>query len=93
MTDADLGGHLPGSECGALVELRIHPAAPASPIRTPQARPEGGLSPSLLRRAVRAVLVLEGLERRRLETQGAGELWQKLVADADAEIDREECLG
>lgn len=54
---------------------------------------EGGLSPSMLRRAVRAVLVLEGLEQRRLETQGAGELWQKLVADADAEIDREACLG
>ena len=54
---------------------------------------EEGLSPSLLRRAVRAVLVLEALEQRRLEIQGAGELWQKLVADADAEIDREACLG
>lgn len=54
---------------------------------------EGGLSPSLLRRAVRAVLVLEGLEQRRLEIQGAGELWQNLVADADDEIDRETCLG
>ena len=53
----------------------------------------GGLPPSVLRRAVRAVLVLEGLEQRRLEIQGAGDLWQKLVADADAEIDREACLG
>ena len=52
----------------------------------------GGLPPSVLRRAVRAVLVLEGLEQRRLEIQGAGELWQKLVADADVEIDREACL-
>ena len=50
---------------------------------------EGGLPPSVLRRAV---LVLEGLEQRRLEIQGAGELWQKLVADADVEIDREACL-
>ena len=54
---------------------------------------EGGLSPSVLRQAVRAVLVLEGLEQRRLEIQGAGELWQKLVADADVEIDREAGLG
>ena len=54
---------------------------------------EGGLPPSVLRRAVRAGLVLERVEQRRLENQGAGELWQKLVADADAEIDGEAGLG
>ena len=48
---------------------------------------------SVLHRAVRAVLVLERVEQRRLENQGAGELWQKLVADADAEVDGEAGLG
>ena len=47
------------------------------------------LSPSVLRRTARAVLVLEGLEKRRLENQGGGEIWRSLLADADAWIDAE----
>ena len=50
------------------------------------------LSPSVLRRTVRAVLVLEGLEKRRLENQGGAEIWRSLLADADAWIDAESAL-
>lgn len=54
---------------------------------------EVGLPPSVLRRAVRAVLVLEGLEQRRVEREGGEAFWRKVVADADAEIDGEADLG
>ncbi len=50
------------------------------------------LPPSVLRRTVRAVLVLEGLEQRRLENQGGAEIWRSLLADADAWIDAEAAL-
>ena len=56
---------------------------------------EVGLSPSVLRRAVRAVLVLEELERRRLANRGEGgeTLWRKVVAETEAWIDGETDLG
>ena len=52
-----------------------------------------GLSSSVLRRAVQAVLVLEELERRRLENQGGETLWRSVVAETDAWIDGEADLG
>lgn len=55
---------------------------------------DGGLPPSVLRRLVQAVLVLEGSEKLRFEKQGAeAEAWQGLVAAADAWIDAETALG
>lgn len=62
-------------------------------VQTAIGSPEVGLPPSVLRRVVRAVLVLERLEQRRLQIQGAGELWQTLGAEADAWIDGEADLG
>ena len=53
----------------------------------------GSLPASLLRMMVRAVLVLELLERQRLKTQHAEDLWQDLVAKADSWIDAETALG
>ena len=54
---------------------------------------DAGLSSSVLRRAVHAVLVLEELERRRLENLGGEPLWRLVVAETDAWIDREADLG
>ena len=54
---------------------------------------DAGLSSSVLRRAVHAVLVLEELERRRLENLGGEKLWRSVVADTDAWINREADLG
>ena len=54
---------------------------------------DAGLSSSVLRRAVHAVLVLEELERRRLENLGGEKLWRLVVADTDAWINREADLG
>lgn len=53
---------------------------------------DASLSRSVLRRTVRAVLVLEGLEKRRLENQGGTEIWCSLLGDADAWIDTESTL-
>ena len=53
----------------------------------------GSLPASLLRMMVRAVLVLELLERQRLKIQHAPDLWPDLVAKADAWIDAETALG
>ncbi len=50
---------------------------------------ESVLPPSVLRRAVRAALVLEELERRRLANQGAEKLWHARAAEADTWIDAE----
>ena len=54
---------------------------------------EFGLTPSVLRRMVLAVLVLEELEERRVKNQGAEELWRKVVAKVDAWIDGQDELG
>ena len=52
-----------------------------------------GLPPFLLRRLVRTVLVLERLEQLRLSNDGAEDLWERLVAEADAWVDEETRLG
>lgn len=52
-----------------------------------------GLPPAVLRRMARAVLVLEEMEGRRLESQGAGEVWRRALDGADAWIDRETGIG
>ena len=54
---------------------------------------DGGLSLALLRRMLLGVLVLERLEKLRLEKQNAAELWQRLVAQTDAGLDAEIALG
>ena len=43
-----------------------------------------GLPPSVVDRLVRAVLVLERLEARRMETQGAADILQAVSDDVDA---------
>ena len=54
-----------------------------------------GLPHSLLRRAVKAVLVLEELQRLRLVSDGetGGALWRKAVAEVDAWVEGEGDLG
>ena len=52
-----------------------------------------GLPLSVQRRVARAVLALEDVEGRRLETQGAGEDWRRAQDSADAWIDRETGIG
>ena len=54
---------------------------------------EPGLPLSVLRRVARAVLVLEDMEARRLEVQGAGEDWRRALEIADAWIDGEAGIG
>ena len=53
----------------------------------------GSLPASLLRMVVRAVLVIELLERQRLKIQHAEDLWQDLVAKVESWIDAETALG
>lgn len=53
----------------------------------------GGLPPTLARRQLRAVLVLEHMERHRLEELGAGHVWRELLAEVDARLDEEDGLG
>ena len=52
-----------------------------------------GLPVSVLRRVARAVLALEEIEGRRLELQGAGEDWRRVLESADAWIDGEAGIG
>lgn len=52
-----------------------------------------GLPLAVQRRVARAVLVLEEMEGRRLETQGAGEDWRRALDGADAWLDRETGIG
>ena len=47
----------------------------------------------MLRRVARAMLALEEIEGRRLEIQGAGEVWRQALERADAWIDREAGIG
>ena len=47
----------------------------------------------VLRRVARAVLAMEDMEGRRLEIQGAGEIWRQALKNADAWIDREAGIG
>ena len=56
---------------------------------------DAGLPPPLLRRAVKAVLILEELQRLRHENAGEkGEaVWQKAVARVDAWVEGEGGLG
>lgn len=49
-----------------------------------------GLHPTVLLRMAEAVLTLEGIERQRLDDQGASDIWRKEAAEARAWIDREE---
>lgn len=61
-------------------------------MRTVLARPEPaepGLSPALVRRLARAVLILERLERVRFEKQGGEDRWRALVEETEAWIDAE----
>ena len=61
----------------------------------PAASIDHGLPPSVLRRALQAVLILEELQRLRLVNEGeTGEtLWRRTVAGVDAWIDGEGDLG
>ena len=59
-------------------------------MRTLLARPEPaepGLSPALVRRLARAVLILERLERVRLEKQGGGDVWRAMAEEIEAWIE------
>ena len=49
--------------------------------------------PSVLRRMVRAVLILEEVEQRRVKNGDGEESWHTLAAKVDAWIDREDGLG
>ncbi len=48
---------------------------------------EPALSPALVRRLARAVLILERLERARFEKQGGGDVWRAMAEEIDAWID------
>ena len=56
--------------------MRVLVGAPASPV--------AGLPASVVDRLVRAVLVLERLEARRMETQGAADILRAVSAEVDA---------
>ena len=58
-----------------------------------RAAPEPVLPAPALRRMARSVLVLEALERRRLENEGAAALWEKEAAEAEGWLDAEAGLG
>ena len=62
------------------------------PGQTSTGETDTGVPPSVIRRLVRTTLVLERLEKLRLEREGAGNIWEQLVADADAWIDTETAL-
>ena len=85
MSSADSGRAAPCSRQAAATRARS--------LRAEMASSYAGLSSSVLRRAVQAVLVLEELERRRLENQGGETLWRSVVAETDAWIDGEADLG
>ena len=63
--------------------------------KAPAGSADIGLPPPVLRRAVKAVLILEELQRLRLVNDGeTGDvLWQKAVARVDAWIEAEGRLG
>ncbi|MDE0173261.1 MAG: hypothetical protein OYH76_22850 [Defluviicoccus sp.] len=67
-----------------MVRSSLGPSAPAA---------EPGLPLPVLRRVARAVLAMEDIEGRRLEIQGAGEVWRRALERADAWIDREAGIG
>ena len=48
---------------------------------------EPALSPALVRRLARALLILERLERARFEKQGGGDVWRAMAEEIDAWID------
>ena len=85
-----------GQDCVAKADARIDAEVAgmqSSEFDQPAAVGYGSLPASLHRMMVRAVLVLELLERQRLKTQHAEDLWQDLVAKADSWIDAETALG
>ena len=57
------------------------------------AAPESFLPAPAMRRVARAVLVLEALEKRRLENEGAAALWERECALAEGWLDGEAGLG
>ncbi|MDE0335981.1 MAG: hypothetical protein OXI64_13550 [Defluviicoccus sp.] len=57
------------------------------------AAPEPFLPAPAMRRVARAVLVLEALERRRLENEGAAALWERETELAEGWLDGEAGLG
>ena len=56
--------------------VRVLVGAPASPV--------AGLPPSVVDRLIRAVLILERLEARRMETQGAADILKAVSDEVDA---------
>lgn len=64
-----------------------------SSLRLGEPAAEPGLPLPVLRRVARAVLALEEIEGRRLEIQGAGEVWRRALERGDAWIDREAGIG
>lgn len=54
---------------------------------------EPALPAPVMRRVARSVLVLEALERKRLENEGATALWDAEIATAEGWLDGEASLG
>lgn len=80
-------------EAAAAAGLSISEHVVRSSLRLAEPAAEPDLPVSVLRRVARGVLALEEIEGRRLEIQGAGEVWRQALERADAWIDREAGIG
>ena len=80
-------------EAAAEAGLSISEHVVRSSVGSGEVEEAAGLPLSVLRRVARAVPVLEDMEARRLEVQGAGEDWRRALEIADAWIDGEAGIG